>query len=915
MTAPDKRRDDEKRDDETRDPVDLLAEQFLQRVRSGEALTPEAFASEHAPHATALRELLPTLLVLEQAKRERESSSTGARRASVPQLTRLGEFAIVRELGRGGMGVVFEAVQESLGRRVALKVLPQASLLSGNQLERFRREAQVAANLHHTHIVPVFGCGEADGYHYYAMQYIDGRGLDAVVRALAAGEPTPLPAALPARAPAVARLGEAVARALHSSHAAGTLHRDVKPANLLLEQNGHVWVADFGLAKALQHDGLTHSGDVVGTLQYLAPEQLEGRYDVRSEVYALGLVLYELLALRPAFAAATRPELLDRIRHGRSEPLRRACPALPADLATVIERAIAHEPARRYASAQALADDLRAFVEDRPIAARRTSQLEHAWRWCRRNRALAAACLVALLTTVGGAVVGWSMYLLADQRRGEAEQSANEASLAKGRAEGNVTLAMAAFEDVFDSLVGPDPLHAIVDDGEDADAGSTVALRAPVDQKDAALLQRMVTFYDRFAAQNAASKGLRDQTARAYRRLGGIQARLGDYDAAVAALDKALQLYRDVHERNVTRDLAATQQELGQVQLRRGRPSEASSCFRQSLQLLEGDPADNGHAARLLAARAHFLLATSLDLRPLAGPLRPGPLGRRGMPPNGPPNEQPNGDPPPRDPPPRDPPQGRDGSGGRRGPGMRPDAREVRTHLRDARELLAALMKEAPDDAEVQFLQARVLLFISRPGVGDRPSQQREEALGILHKLVERHPENDDFCFELVNALLQQPVQEMDVETLRAAVEQARRLWKQQPLHPEYQSLLGRSLSMLGARLMRGDRKTAEHDLREALDIETALVAATPQARFFEQLMMTRWTLARLLLAEDKADEARALLGQVADDFPKVADGGFLRQRFLFEEERQRGFLEVFERAGLGARAQAIREALAKQRR
>jgi tetratricopeptide (TPR) repeat protein len=208
-----------------------------------------------------------------------------------------------------------------------------------------------------------------------------------------------------------------------------------------------------------------------------------------------------------------------------------------------------------------------------------------------------------------------------------------------------------------------------------------------------------------------------------------------------------------------------------------------------------------------------------------------------------------------------------------------------------------------------------VLLFGSRPGVAaDRPSQQREEALEILRQLVERHPENDDFRFEIVNGLLQQPVQEMDVDTLRAAVEHARRLRRQQPAHPEYQSLLGRSLSMLGARQMRGDRKTAEHDLREALDIETSLVAATPQPRFFEQLMMTRWSLARLLLAEDKTDEARALLGQVADDFPKVADGGFLRPRFLVEDERQRGFLEVFERAGLGARVQAIREALAKRR-
>ena len=244
----------------------------------------EGFAKQHPQHAAELLELLPALLVLEQAKRERETAATGARRASVPQLEHLGEFRIMRGVGRGGMGVVFEAIQEALKRRVALKVLPQASLLSGNQLERFRREAQVAANLHHTHIVPVFGSGEADGYHYYAMQFIEGRGLDAVVRDLSERKPSLLAASLADRAHEVARIGEDIARALHHAHQLGTLHRDVKPANLLLEQGGHCWVTDFGLAKALQYDGLTHSGDVLGTLQYLAPEQIDGRYDARSEV-------------------------------------------------------------------------------------------------------------------------------------------------------------------------------------------------------------------------------------------------------------------------------------------------------------------------------------------------------------------------------------------------------------------------------------------------------------------------------------------------------------------------------------------------------------------------------------------------------------------------------------------------------
>ena len=278
-------------DTAARDPIDLLVERFLAARRNDAKLTVESFAAAHPEHAGLLLDLLPTIVALEDHKRERASSGSGRRRASVPQLERLGEFKIVREIGRGGMGVVFEAVQESLGRKVALKVLPQAALLTGNQLERFRREAQIAAQLHHSNIVPVFGSGESDGYHWYAMQFIVGESLDGW-RAEQTAAPPQGSGAWRARARFVARLGVQAAEALHYAHGAGTLHRDVKPGNLLLEANDHLWVTDFGLAKALEAEGLTHSGDLLGTLQYMAPEQFAGSYDVRSEVYALGVTLY-----------------------------------------------------------------------------------------------------------------------------------------------------------------------------------------------------------------------------------------------------------------------------------------------------------------------------------------------------------------------------------------------------------------------------------------------------------------------------------------------------------------------------------------------------------------------------------------------------------------------------------------------
>ena len=288
-----------------RDPLDLRIEEFLELHRAGEPVTPEVFAEQHPEHSEKLLELLPAMLALEDVKRDRISSSSGAMRVTLPQLDRLGDFRIERELGRGGMGVVFEAVQETLGRRVALKVLPRATLLTGNQLARFRHEAKIAARLHHTNIVPVYGSGETDGYHWYAMQFIAGQSLDQW-REAQRERPPQGPGPWASRARFVARVGAAAASALHAAHGQGTLHRDIKPGNFLLDAQDELWVTDFGLAKALEDEGLTHPGDVVGTLQYMAPEQFDGRYDVRSEVYALGVTLYEMLALAPAFQGKNR---------------------------------------------------------------------------------------------------------------------------------------------------------------------------------------------------------------------------------------------------------------------------------------------------------------------------------------------------------------------------------------------------------------------------------------------------------------------------------------------------------------------------------------------------------------------------------------------------------------------------------
>jgi WD40 repeat protein/serine/threonine protein kinase/tetratricopeptide (TPR) repeat protein len=387
-------------------------------------------------------------------------------------------FRIVREVGRGGMGAVYEAEQESLGRRVALKVLAAGSLPDAHRVRRFEREAKAAARLHHTNIVPVFGVGCQDGHHYFVMQFIVGSGMDAVLddlrrlrRAKSEARPTTVPApvagraagptagevarslmtgrfapdgpvpprttvtdamvgeptaAPPPLAPAadassvvllgtselsasdsdrryyrsVARIGIQVAEALEHAHRQGIVHRDVKPSNLLLDDCGNVWVADFGLAKTREADDLTRTGDLLGTLRYMAPERFSGHCDARSDLYSLGLTLYELLAMRPAYEAQDRHALIERVLHEEPERLKRRAPGVPRDLETIIAKATARDAAGRYATAAALAEDLRRFVEDRPIRARRVAVAERLARWCRRNKVLAASLGAAAVSLV-----------------------------------------------------------------------------------------------------------------------------------------------------------------------------------------------------------------------------------------------------------------------------------------------------------------------------------------------------------------------------------------------------------------------------------------------------------------------------------------------------------------------------------
>jgi serine/threonine protein kinase/WD40 repeat protein/tetratricopeptide (TPR) repeat protein len=362
------------------------------RLNAGESLDVDRVIASHPDLApdldVALRDLRGLASTLRSTPREA-----------------FGDFRLIRELGRGGMGIVYEAEQVSLRRRVALKVLPAAAFADERQVERFRREALAAARLNHRHIVPVFEVGEQDGTHYYAMQLIAGETANQVIGKLGRQGPgEPLSAARD-RFRAAAGIALQAAEALAHAHGEGILHRDIKPANLLVDRAGDVWVADFGLAKAEGSERLTETRDIVGTFAYMAPERFSGWSDPRSDVYSLGLTLYELLAGRPAFADADSTRLMKRVADEEPPRLRKVDPRIPEDYETVVLRATAKEPGHRYQSAVQLAADLKALIEDRPIQARRVSQAERLHRWCRRNPALAALTTVAAVLALAVLVV------------------------------------------------------------------------------------------------------------------------------------------------------------------------------------------------------------------------------------------------------------------------------------------------------------------------------------------------------------------------------------------------------------------------------------------------------------------------------------------------------------------------------
>ena len=446
---------------------------------------------------------------------------------------RLGDFDLHEQIGRGGMGVVYRATQRSLKRTVAIKLLPLPSVLDSRQITRFQHEAEAAGGLQHPHIVPVHAVGCERGVHYFAMQFIDGMSVDEIIlkRSLEFQLEDQVEASgKSADAPWRTAVMQAIqaAEGLHAAHEFGVVHRDVKPSNLIVDQNGKLWVTDFGLARVQSDVSLTQSGDIVGTMKYMSPEQARGEsaiVDGRTDVYSLGATLYEMLTLRPAHDGDDAPAILRNIENDTIVPLRKRCPFLPRDLETVISKSMAKNRDGRYETAKEFADDLRRVLANEPTIARPPTVLDRVARFASKHRrSVAVTMFVGAFAMVGFAI--FTAILAAEKRVSDANGA--RATANEVRATRNEQIARESIDRLGTQM---------------AELLSDIPAAAPVRRR---LLGETLAYYKRFASEAADDPELRQQLAISYGKIGEFESELGAGEDSIAALEQCEQLYHQL---------------------------------------------------------------------------------------------------------------------------------------------------------------------------------------------------------------------------------------------------------------------------------------------------------------------------------------------------------------------------------
>ncbi len=604
--------------DDAYSTVDILASDFVARYRNGERPTVEEYASRHPDLSDPIRRVFPLVLSVEKIKIDQQSEKDGSATLAGRELERLGDFRLLREIGRGGMGIVYEAQQESLGRRVAIKVLPKQSLLDDDALHRFAREASTAAAMHHPNIVPIFGTGECDGTHYLVMQLIRGQSLDRLIGSAFSKEcPPPSDAVSNVRqnvdcarpglpsddgvgttnikiedgvfeCSTAAEIAAQISDGLAYAHGNGVLHRDVKPANILIDEDGVAQLTDFGLARNTRDDP-TMTQVLSGSPRYMAPERFQGQSDERSDVYGVGLTLYEMLAGFPAFKGLTPQQLPEAVKHHLIKPLRDIRPDVPTDLRTIVAKAINPEPAHRYQSAAELRDDLNRYLRDEPIHARRSTAFQKFVRWCRRNPRLAGVtgiAIVSLLAATAASSVGFAMTSAANKR----------AIAALAQSKQTVGLALQSLDGVVDIVSIPASAMGEMDIGE-IDSSQFLLTPSP---HAASVLENIQPLYERLANQAPTRPDIVRQMIEASVRLSQIAQQLGQNSAAIATLNQSVEVLETRSElagltNNEKQTLMAhLQNELGKVYALELDYENSDEAYAAAIQSVEAvaDPDD-----------------------------------------------------------------------------------------------------------------------------------------------------------------------------------------------------------------------------------------------------------------------------------------------------------------------------------
>jgi tetratricopeptide (TPR) repeat protein len=580
------------------------------------------------------------------ASRPRPSGSDPSEYGPLPAGQRvryIGDYELIKVLGQGGMGVVYKAWQISLNRPVAIKMIRDAEFAGDVQIRRFQNEAEAVALLDHPGIVPIYEIGHYEDKRYFSMKLIEGDGLDRRLKSLA-------------KAPkAAARLVAEAADAVFHAHQRGILHRDLKPANILIDGQGHPHVTDFGLAKRIEADsGLTVTGTIMGTPGYMAPEQALGRngqITVATDVYGLGATLYATLAGKPPFASDSVLETLEHVRNDPPQPPSRANAELPRELEIICLKCLEKDAARRYASARDLADDLRRWLNDEPISARRVSQFTRARLWCKRKPAqagLIAALALALVGGVAGITWQWREALY---QRNEAvaardlsvrEEKAARAAEADARSARDAAVASEKVAQTARDLSVREEkaARAAEADAQTARDAAVASEKVANTARDAAVASEKVaqTARDAAVASEKVAQAAREQ-AEQNALIAGRQATLalktiqdlivqvreklqgpGLFDLKTALLDSALRhvdLVADVYEKSTSKEAttAAVLMELGGIYRQLGQSEKSYRVFEKVLGIAKVRIVvkKGSDAARQNVALAHAELASTVE--------------------------------------------------------------------------------------------------------------------------------------------------------------------------------------------------------------------------------------------------------------------------------------------------------------